>query len=322
MNKEKFNSNQKFTTGKLIVIEGTDGSGKTTQTEALLRRLKQEGVEAESLRFPQYEKNLLDIVKRLKSTGAKLIWANTTPILASGPLYDAGSEVEYNAIAARIMTANGIPINDMNTFATAMLLNTKGDPSPLFSRIPLQPPIVRNILRALNLKAEPKDWPVAPGKHKTTVRRESRNPVQTTMITAAETAQPPNEALAATGNNVWWNEERLNIRIPRALTSDALAYYSDQVGNFSKQAIKSHAEPFSQLDYNATVELHKEFKQGDKTFTDVHVVTLKLSFAQYFSSTPADGMHFQKERVVILDAGGKVLHIAGDGPTNVHILSI
>lgn len=44
--------------GKLIVIEGTDGSGKTTQTEALLRRLKKEGIEAESMRFPQYEKNL------------------------------------------------------------------------------------------------------------------------------------------------------------------------------------------------------------------------------------------------------------------------
>lgn len=44
--------------GRLIVIEGTDGSGKTTQTEALLRRLKQEDIDAESLRFPQYEKNL------------------------------------------------------------------------------------------------------------------------------------------------------------------------------------------------------------------------------------------------------------------------
>src|SRR5688572_17228627 len=44
--------------GRLIVIEGTDGSGKTTQTEALLRRLKSEGINAESLRFPQYEKNL------------------------------------------------------------------------------------------------------------------------------------------------------------------------------------------------------------------------------------------------------------------------
>lgn len=44
--------------GKLIVIEGTDGSGKTTQTELLLARLKREGIECESLRFPRYEENL------------------------------------------------------------------------------------------------------------------------------------------------------------------------------------------------------------------------------------------------------------------------
>lgn len=44
--------------GKLIVIEGTDGSGKTTQTKLLIERLLKEGVPAESLRFPQYEKNL------------------------------------------------------------------------------------------------------------------------------------------------------------------------------------------------------------------------------------------------------------------------
>lgn len=44
--------------GKLIVIEGTDGSGKTTQTEALMRRLKKENIDSASIRFPQYEKNL------------------------------------------------------------------------------------------------------------------------------------------------------------------------------------------------------------------------------------------------------------------------
>jgi len=44
--------------GKLIVIEGTDGSGKTTQTEALLNRFKKEGIDSVSIRFPQYEKNL------------------------------------------------------------------------------------------------------------------------------------------------------------------------------------------------------------------------------------------------------------------------
>lgn len=44
--------------GKLIVIEGTDGSGKTTQTELLLARLNKEGVACESLRFPRYKENL------------------------------------------------------------------------------------------------------------------------------------------------------------------------------------------------------------------------------------------------------------------------
>ena len=33
-------------------------------------------------------------------------------------------------------------------------------------------------------------------------------------------------------------------------------------------------------------------------------------------------MQFEKERVVILDAKGKVLHISGDGPTEVPVLAI
>ncbi len=44
--------------GKLIVIEGTDGSGKTTQTELLLARLAKEGIASETTRFPQYTDNL------------------------------------------------------------------------------------------------------------------------------------------------------------------------------------------------------------------------------------------------------------------------
>ena len=40
--------------GKLIVIEGTDGSGKSTQFKALTQRLSQEGKEFKTLVFPQY----------------------------------------------------------------------------------------------------------------------------------------------------------------------------------------------------------------------------------------------------------------------------
>ncbi len=64
----------------------------------------------------EYEKNLRNLVERLKKTGAKLIWRNTTPV----PEGSAGRVVEdamqYNAIAAKIMQENEIPIHDLYTF--------------------------------------------------------------------------------------------------------------------------------------------------------------------------------------------------------------
>ncbi|HRU05938.1 MAG TPA: thymidylate kinase [Candidatus Brocadiia bacterium] len=41
--------------GKLIVIDGPDGSGKRTQAEILVKRLMSEGRKAELVSFPQYE---------------------------------------------------------------------------------------------------------------------------------------------------------------------------------------------------------------------------------------------------------------------------
>ncbi len=43
--------------GKLIVLDGTDGSGKATQVKLLLARLKKGGYKVRILDFPQYEKN-------------------------------------------------------------------------------------------------------------------------------------------------------------------------------------------------------------------------------------------------------------------------
>jgi len=44
--------------GKLIVIDGSDGSGKATQAALLLKRLKKEGYRSRTLDFPRYEANL------------------------------------------------------------------------------------------------------------------------------------------------------------------------------------------------------------------------------------------------------------------------
>ncbi len=62
----------------------------------------------------QYEKNLRELVARLKKTGAKLIWASTTPVPEGTVGRKVGSEGQYNEIAARIMQENSVTIDDLN----------------------------------------------------------------------------------------------------------------------------------------------------------------------------------------------------------------
>ncbi len=71
----------------------------------------------------EYEANLRTLVATLKATGAKLIWATTTPI-PEGPLTPPrtfGQVAEYNAIAARVMREEGVAIDDLNARITPRL---------------------------------------------------------------------------------------------------------------------------------------------------------------------------------------------------------
>jgi len=61
-----------------------------------------------------YEKNLREIVDRLKKTGAKLIWANTTPVPEGSASRVKGDEAKYNEIAAKVMAENNIPTDDLH----------------------------------------------------------------------------------------------------------------------------------------------------------------------------------------------------------------
>ena len=49
--------------GKLIVIEGTDGSGKSTQFKLLTERLRREGHDFRQLEFPQYSEPSSALIK-------------------------------------------------------------------------------------------------------------------------------------------------------------------------------------------------------------------------------------------------------------------
>lgn len=65
-----------------------------------------------------YEANLRALVAKLKATGAKVIFATSTPIPPS-PLVgnrSFGSEKDYNSIATKVMNENGVQVNDLHTY--------------------------------------------------------------------------------------------------------------------------------------------------------------------------------------------------------------
>jgi hypothetical protein len=68
-----------------------------------------------------YEKNLETIVTRMKKTGAKLIFATTTPVPPGEPQRIKGDERNYNDIARRVMQKHGVAIDDLAAFCEPRL---------------------------------------------------------------------------------------------------------------------------------------------------------------------------------------------------------
>jgi hypothetical protein len=70
-----------------------------------------------------YQKRLETLVTRMKATGAKVIWASTTPVppdTKDGPKA-AEQIVEKNRIAAEVMAKSGVVVDDLFTFITPHL---------------------------------------------------------------------------------------------------------------------------------------------------------------------------------------------------------
>lgn len=68
-----------------------------------------------------YERNLDQLVARMKQTGAKLIFATTTPVPEGAAGRIPSDAEKYNAAALRVMQKHGVAIDDLYTFALPKL---------------------------------------------------------------------------------------------------------------------------------------------------------------------------------------------------------
>jgi len=97
---------------------GEDGSG---ETRCLAGRRERGivihfnfGIHDRATPLPDYETRLREIADRLAATGAKLVWATTTPVPdTSDGKYSGAPVVERNKVAAKVMAEKGVVVNDL-----------------------------------------------------------------------------------------------------------------------------------------------------------------------------------------------------------------
>jgi acyl-CoA thioesterase-1 len=68
-----------------------------------------------------YEKNLETMIARMKKTGAKLIFATTTPVPDGSPARKLDDQDKYNAAALAVMKKHDVAIDDLHAFAKPKL---------------------------------------------------------------------------------------------------------------------------------------------------------------------------------------------------------
>lgn len=159
-----------------------------------------------------------------------------------------------------------------------------------------------------------KDWAANPMRHTVSISLQPADAGALDKIKTAQEARP--------GTNSWSTGAKLGIKLPYALTKDALTHYTGLVEAYQKRSWKSVIEPSSSAKFSAAVSFHNEFKMDGRSFREVDVVQLKLTFQANFTVEATQGLHFNKTRTVVLDREGRVIAIFGDGPTEGSVLAI
>ena len=105
--------------GKLIVFEGTDGSGKATQTELLCRTLTEQGVPFRRLSFPRYSEESSALI-RLYLGGAFGSHPDDVNAYAASSFYAVDRYASYKKDWGSFYENGGIVIADRYTTSNAV----------------------------------------------------------------------------------------------------------------------------------------------------------------------------------------------------------
>lgn len=125
--KMKYKSMNKFK-GKFIVIEGMDGSGKKTQFQKLIRKLKSKKAPIMTLDFPCYKKGSSYFVKKYLK-GEYGSWEEVDPYRASLfyalDRFDFKKEIEKELEEGKILIANRYTPSNMGHQGAKILSKRK-----------------------------------------------------------------------------------------------------------------------------------------------------------------------------------------------------
>lgn len=96
--------------GKFIVIDGSDGSGKKTQSDILIAKLKSDGHEVASYDFPQYDKTFFGALVGRYLNGEFGKMEEISPYLVSllyaGDRWQASEGIKKDLAAGKIVVSN------------------------------------------------------------------------------------------------------------------------------------------------------------------------------------------------------------------------
>ena len=105
--------------GKLIVIEGTDGSGKSTQFKRLTERIAQEGREFQRLVFPQYQEESSALI-RMYLGGQFGTKPSDVNAYAASAFYAVDRYASYKKVWGQWYENGGLVLSDRYTTSNAV----------------------------------------------------------------------------------------------------------------------------------------------------------------------------------------------------------